>query len=258
MVRQGLWEAAIAFAEGVRDTSNSRHDDNSIDCFCEGLLIQHGRTDEAYRKYGLRAATGTTNLAVYRALARQYPDRDRRQILLDLIESRGDKSKWFAAAKDEGFLDIALECAGTHVADPSTLVRAARDFGEAEPRFAASVALMAITHDRSVSLHLGSSDLPAKSLLFPLGILMPSAREGPPHSSRRPTSGVRGVHSILLRWLVTPPVPSINSIRRRETLVFWVSQPLAWLVAPKDVPLMTRRGDLKLSHGATAKAERTP
>ena len=39
-----------------------------------------------------------------------------------------------------------------------------------------------------------------------------------------------------------------------ETLVFWVPQPLACLVAPKDVPLMTRRGDLKLSHGATAKA----
>ena len=144
LVRQGLWEGAIAFAEGVRDTSNSRYGDNSIDCFCEGLLILHGRTDEAYRKYGLRAASGTTNLAIYRALARQYPDLDRRQILLDLIESRGDKGKWFAAAKDEGFLDIALECAGTHGADPSTLVRAARDFGEAEPRFAASVALTAI------------------------------------------------------------------------------------------------------------------
>ena len=39
-----------------------------------------------------------------------------------------------------------------------------------------------------------------------------------------------------------------------ETLVFWVFQPLPWPVAPKDVPLMTRRGDLKLSHGATAKA----
>ena len=39
-----------------------------------------------------------------------------------------------------------------------------------------------------------------------------------------------------------------------ETLVFWVSQPLPWLVAPQSVPLMTRRGDLKLSHGATAKA----
>ena len=130
MVRQGLWEAAMAFAEGVRDTSNSRYEDNSIDCFCEGLLILHGRTDEAYRKYGLRATSGTTNLAIYRALAQQYPDLDRRQILLDLIESRGDKGKWFAAAKDEGFLDIALECAGTHGADPSTLVRTARDFGE--------------------------------------------------------------------------------------------------------------------------------
>ena len=47
-------------------------------------------------------------------------------------------------------------------------------------------------------------------------------------------------------------------LRRTEfiggtTQVFWVSQPLAWLVAPKDVPLMTRRDDLKLSHGATAK-----
>ena len=181
LVRQGLWEGAIAFAEGVRDTSNSRHDDNSIDLFCEDLLIQHGRTDEAYRKYGLRATRGTTNLAIYRALVRQYPDLERiwrahglrphrvrqfklsndpdfvaklrdvvglltrrRQILLDLIEIRGDKGKWFAAAKDEGFLDIALECAGTHGGDPSTLVRAARDFGEAEPRFAASVALMAI------------------------------------------------------------------------------------------------------------------
>ena len=99
LVRQGLWEAAIAFAEGVRDTSNSCFEDNSIDLFCEDLLIQHGRTDEAYRKYGLRATRGTTNLAIYRALARQYPDLDRRQILLDLIEIRGDKGKWFAAAK---------------------------------------------------------------------------------------------------------------------------------------------------------------
>ena len=72
LVRQGLWEGAIAFAEGVRDTSNSRYGDNSIDCFCEGLLILHGRTDEAYRKYGLRATRGTTNLAIYRALER-YP-----------------------------------------------------------------------------------------------------------------------------------------------------------------------------------------
>jgi hypothetical protein len=56
-------------------------------------------------------------------------------MLLDLIETRGDKGKWFAAAKDAGFLDIAVECAAVHGADPSTLVRAARDFCGKEPRF---------------------------------------------------------------------------------------------------------------------------
>ena len=146
LVRQGLWEAAIASAEAARSKTNPSFYERSIDRFCEDLLIRHGRADEAYRRYGLRAAGGTTNLATYRALARAYPDRDRRQMLLDLIESRGDKGKWFAAAKDAGFLDVALECAALHGADPSTLVRAARDFSEKEPRFAASVALLAIGH----------------------------------------------------------------------------------------------------------------
>ena len=130
LVRQGRWEAAIANAEAARDKTNPSFHERSIDRFCEDLLIRHGHAEEAYRSYGLRAATGTTNLATYRALIRVYPDRDRRQMLLDLIESRGDKGKWFAAAKDAGFLDIALACAGTHGADPSTLVRAARDFSE--------------------------------------------------------------------------------------------------------------------------------
>lgn len=146
LVRQGLWEAAIAFAEGVRGTSNPRYEDRSIDRFCEDILIRHGRADEAYRKYSLRGARGATNLAVFRALVQAYPDRDCRQMLLDLIESRGDKGKWFAAAKDAGFLDVAIECAAIHGVDPSTLVRAARDFSEKDPRFAASVALLAIGH----------------------------------------------------------------------------------------------------------------
>ena len=44
-----------------------------------------------------------------------------------------------------GFLDIAVECAAAHGADPSTLVRAARDFCGKEPKFAASVALLALS-----------------------------------------------------------------------------------------------------------------
>ena len=66
-------------------------------------------------------------------------------MLLDLIETRGDKGKWFAAAKDSGFFDIAIECAAAHGADPSTLVRAARDFCGKEPKFAATVALLALS-----------------------------------------------------------------------------------------------------------------
>ena len=59
------------------------------------------------------------------------------------------------------------------------------------------------------------------------------------------------------RRIVATGIPTLSlplTPSGAETLVFWASQPLAWLVAPKDVPLMTRCGDLKLSHGATAKA----
>jgi hypothetical protein len=145
LVRQGSWEAAIAYAEAARSSANPGFNEMSIDRFCETLLIEHGRSDEAYRRYGLRAASGSTNLSVYRSLVRAYPDRDRRRMLLDLIETRGDKGKWFAAAKDSGFLDIAVECAAWHGADSSTLVRAARDFCGKEPQFAATVALLALS-----------------------------------------------------------------------------------------------------------------
>src|SRR5208282_3745541 len=53
LVRQGLWEAAIAYAEGVRSETNPGYREISIDRFCEDLLIRHGRLDEAYRRYGL-------------------------------------------------------------------------------------------------------------------------------------------------------------------------------------------------------------
>jgi hypothetical protein len=90
LVRQGLWEAAIAFAEAARSSTNPGFSEMSIDRFCEKLLIDHGRADEAYRRYGLRAASGTTNLSVYRSLVRAYPERDHRRTLLDLIEARGE------------------------------------------------------------------------------------------------------------------------------------------------------------------------
>ena len=50
-----------------------------------------------------------------------------------------------AAAKSAGFLDVALDCARRGTTEPATLLRAARDFVESEPRFAAQIALQAIT-----------------------------------------------------------------------------------------------------------------
>ena len=103
-----------------------------------------GREDEAYQRFGLLAAEGTTNLARFRHLTKRYATRNARQILNDLISASSRPGKWFAAAKDAGFLDLALECAQDREADPSTLIRAARDFTESEPAFATRVAVCAL------------------------------------------------------------------------------------------------------------------
>ena len=146
LLRQRLPEAAIAYAEACRDPITGRSEDRAIDRFCADVLRHVGRSDEAYERYGLSAAGGATTLTTYRALVRDYPERDRRGVLRDLIATRGEAGKWFAAAKDAGFLDIALDCARGAGADPATLVRAARDFADSEPRFSVAVALQAIRH----------------------------------------------------------------------------------------------------------------
>lgn len=142
LARQGAWDAAIAYAEGCR--SPQGYNDRQIDRFCEDVLIKSGRADDAYSRYGLRTATGPTYLAIYRETAKRYPDRDRRQVLLDLIETRGERGKWFAAAKEAGLFDIALLCARDFAAEPATLIRAARDFVASEPKFATEVGMVAL------------------------------------------------------------------------------------------------------------------
>ena len=191
LLRQGRWAVARGGRICRRDAG---HDKISIDLFCEKVLIQQGRSDEAYRRFGLGAATGTTNLAIYRSLVRTYPERDRRQLLLDLIKTRGDKGKWFAAAKDAGFLDIALECAALHNADPSTLVRAARDFCGKEPKFAATVALFAVTH----LLTGGGYDPPVSDVNEAVKHLFAAARQ---------IGAVGWAHQNLGRLVASPCIP---------------------------------------------------
>ena len=140
LARDKRIDEAITYAESHHDEHYERP---AIIAFCERILLDAGRSEEAYRRYGLFAAQASTNLNVFRTTAARYPGKDRRQVLLDLIQARGNKGKWFAAAKDAGFLDIALECARTGEAEPKTLLRAARDFQERNAEFALHVALHA-------------------------------------------------------------------------------------------------------------------
>lgn len=144
LLAQGKPEDALAFAEGMLAEAPNGPYRLQVARFCERVLLELGRAQDAYHRYAPPMATGSTYLATWRALTRRYPDRAQHEVLADLIAAHGEKGKWFAAAKTAGRLDIALDCAGAYDADPRTLIRAARDFGEKEPRFAANVALRAI------------------------------------------------------------------------------------------------------------------
>jgi hypothetical protein len=125
LLSQGRMDEALAYAETSRGLNQP---DTAIDAACEKLLLDLGRADEAYEKYALTANGSSTGLATFRAIVRKYPGRDQKKILLDLAASSGEPGRWFAAAKDAGFLDLAFEFANTGRTDPRTLSRASRDF----------------------------------------------------------------------------------------------------------------------------------
>ena len=85
------------------------------------------------------------NLATFRAIAKKYPNKDAAGILRDLVKSEpGAEGKWFAAAKDAGLFDVAIELARRSPTDPRTLTRAARDFAIKRPEFALAAGLTAL------------------------------------------------------------------------------------------------------------------
>ena len=146
LVRQGRLEEALVFAEERLALERQGYNQSEIGRFCENVLFLLGRRDEAYARYRLSGGRGSTYVAIWRDLVKRYPERDPREILVDLIEMHGNRGKWFAAAKDAGCFDIALQCAADLNVEPATLVRAARDFRDRDPTFAANVALQAIEH----------------------------------------------------------------------------------------------------------------
>ena len=85
-------------------------------------------------RYGVRANHGGTYLATFRAVSKKYPHKAVGEVLADLVKTTpGDEGKWFAAAKDAGPYDEALDLASRTPCDPKTLTCAARGYAEKQP-----------------------------------------------------------------------------------------------------------------------------
>lgn len=135
-------------AEAIRYAEESRGINDpgwQIAEACEAILLSSGLLDEAYRRYAVEANQGTTNLATFRAIAKKYPNKQPEEILRDLIASTpGAEGKWFAAAKNAGLFDVAIELVTRSPTDPRTLTRAARDYAQKQPDFALAAGLAAL------------------------------------------------------------------------------------------------------------------
>ena len=133
---------AIRYAE---DSKGLNAPLTAIAAFCEGVLLDAGLADDAYARYAVAATYATTNLATFKAIVKKYPGKPRETILRDLVASQpGNEGKWFAAAKDSGLFELAIELANRSPSDPRTLIRAARDFAAERPEFALAAGMTAL------------------------------------------------------------------------------------------------------------------
>jgi hypothetical protein len=142
LAAQGRPDDAIALAESLRGHWTP---DGAVDRLCERILLDAGRVEAAYQRFGLTSHSQSTYLATFRAVAKAYPSMSREQILSDLIElSPGDEGKWFTAAKELKMFDLALKLVGDSPCDPKTLARAAHAHLDREPAFAEGAGFAAL------------------------------------------------------------------------------------------------------------------
>lgn len=142
LLAMGKKAQALRYAEESRSEYGSSA---NISRECQEILLSSGLSEEAYRRYALEANWKSTYLATFREVVKKFPDRDKSQILEDLVKSTpGNEGKWFAAAKWAGLYDRAIELANTSPCDPKTLTRAARDMAQTQPFFAIEAGIAAI------------------------------------------------------------------------------------------------------------------
>ncbi len=142
LVALGRKAEAIRYAEASRGLNTP---DGHISEICEEILLSSGLSDEAYQRYAIAANQGTTHLATFRAIVKKYPCKPPTEILRNLVVSTpGAEGKWFAAAKDAGLYEAAIELVNHSPTDPRTLTRAARDYAENLPTFALAAGLASL------------------------------------------------------------------------------------------------------------------
>jgi len=142
LVALGKKEEAVAYAEASRGLNSP---DWQIAQDCEAILLSLGMIEEAFGRYALEANVAGTNLATFRAIAKKYPSKPAQDVLRRLVESQpGAAGKWFAAAKDAGLFDLAIDLVRHSPSDPRTLARAARDYCTEQPDFAVASGIAAL------------------------------------------------------------------------------------------------------------------
>jgi hypothetical protein len=142
LMAMGKKGEALSFAE---DSRGLNQPDFLISEACEQILLSSGLSEQAFSRYAIEANQKSTYLATFRAIAKKYPHKEPADILKDLAASTsGEEGKWFAAAKSAGLYGQAIELANQSPCDPRTLIRAARDMVEKEPRFALEAGLAAL------------------------------------------------------------------------------------------------------------------
>ena len=142
LVKMGKFSEAVQYAEKC---GNGYLDRSFLASACEEVLLQAGRTEEAYRNYAIDANRHASYLSTFRAIAKKYPAIDRKHILQDLINAfPGEEGKWFATAKELGEFDLALELARKSPCDPMTLSRALKEHSESHPQFALNAGICAL------------------------------------------------------------------------------------------------------------------
>lgn len=142
LAAMGKTDAALAYADASQGFNDDPRERAPL---CESILLAAGRVDEAYRRFGVLAARASTYIATFRALAKRYPSKPPQQLLADLAASSpGDEGKWFAAARDVGLHDQALELARRSPGAPKTLIHAATEELAERPVFALEVGYLAL------------------------------------------------------------------------------------------------------------------